>query len=154
MIPVPIAEALAGLNLPAEMASNPIFGEHAPLVMNYLEWVMLPEAYGFVTGVEGTESADGAAALGQIIQQVYGFLLLASTLEFLNIKTLGQGIIKVVGLDSTQTELLSGAAVESMRKRLVRRALNAIFNWLSAEGLAELYKLDRGRPNKLRASVI
>lgn len=149
MIPVPIAEALAGLNLPADVANNPIFGEHAPLVMNYLERVMLPEPFELVS----RPKEEKTVILEPIIKQVYGFLLLASTLEFLNINTLGQGIIKVIGLDATQTALLSGAEVEAMRRRLTRRALRAIVNWLNEEGLAELHELEPG-PGKLRVSVI
>ena len=135
-IPVPVPYALNALNLPADMAKNPVFQEHEPLVMAELEICLEPEAYASLTdGAEPPSEFLEVAAKG-----AYCFLLLASTLEFLNLKTVGEGIVKVIGLDASHTDLLTGEEIEAFRARLYRRALGSLTSWLSPRG-HEIYAM-------------
>ena len=59
LLPVPTAEAINILNLPAELASNPVFEEHAALVLAQIEALVDPDAYVLAT-TEGDEDPSPA----------------------------------------------------------------------------------------------
>lgn len=151
-LPVPTTDALAMLNLPSDLAGNPIFAAHAPLVLASLSTALDPATYTLLTDPDPGDfpSADLAAAA----PLAYAFLLLASTAEFLNLKTVGQGIIKVVGLDSASTALLSGSEIEDLKRRLTGRALEPLRAWLSTDGLAALAAAQATGPSGFRIALI
>lgn len=153
IIPVPVIEALATLNLPADLASNALFQEHSPLVMALLESCLEPESYASLIG-EGEDEDEPSDSLATNVRAAFCFLLLASTVEFLNLKTVGEGIVKVVGLDASQTALLTGAEIEALQNRLTRRALSSLTPWLSADGHATLASSFPTGPSGLRVAVI
>lgn len=149
-IPVPVPEVLNALNLPEDMARNPVFPEHEPHVLAQLERYLEPDAYAALAGT-GEEPSETLAVNARL---AYCFLILASTLEFLNLKTVGQGIVKVIGLDATETALLTGEEIAAFQKRLLNRALAPLTPWLSPEGheaYARSFPVASGR---LRISVI
>lgn len=177
-IPLTPAEALAQVNLPADMADNPVFSAHIPLVMTQLHEFSTPDAWEEATApleITPLSNPPGKGGIGGIsdpdpnpeldpkpeytilqiqFRAAFAFALLASTAEFLNLKTVGEGIVKTIGIDSAATELLTGSEIEAFTDRLLRRALLAIQPWLSAAGRAALDELTTDNPKPLRISII
>jgi len=80
--------------------------------------------------------------------------MLHSTAEFLNLKTLGEGIVKTVGLDQSATELLTGGEIDALKTNLELRALVAIQSYLNNAGLDRLNELKPRPPRSIRVGVI
>lgn len=149
-IPVEVKDVITILNLPGDMAENPIFSEHEALVLKRLAEICLEDDYNDAAG-DDLEAGD---AVYVAFRYGYAFLLLESVAEFLNLKTLGEGIVKSIGLDSSATELLTGAEIEEFKSKLETRALSLLKAYLNEDGLARLYEL-KPRPARLmRVGVI
>lgn len=149
-IPVDVNDVITILNLPGDMAENPIFSEHEALVLKRLAEICLEDDYNDAAG-DDLEAGD---AVYVAFRYGYAFLLLESVAEFLNLKTLGEGIVKSIGLDSSATELLTGAEIEAFKAKLETRALSLLKAYLNEDGLARLYEL-KPRPARLmRVGVI
>lgn len=161
-IPVSVADALKMLNLPSDLAGNQIFEQHSPIVIDELEYFTTEDDFEDATeDIEVAEPEEGEepdaveySALQTSFRLAYAFLLLKSTLEFLNLKTVGQGIVKVVGMDSSATELLTGGEIGAMQDALEIRALKAVRKYLSNEGRARLEDLMPRKARLVKAGVI
>lgn len=139
MIPIPVETdaMLAILNLPKEMSYNDVFKEHQGLVMEMIRTVVMPEYFITATQTELPENAP----LFVSFRFGYCFLMLYSTVEFLNLKTLGEGIVKTVGLDQSATELLTGSEIDAFKANLELRALTLLQDYLNAQGRERLLEL-------------
>jgi len=80
--------------------------------------------------------------------------MLYSTAEFLNLKTLGEGIVKTVGLDQSATELLTGSEIDAFKANLELRALTVLSSYLNQTGLDRLNELKPRTPRVIRVGVI
>lgn len=80
--------------------------------------------------------------------------MLQSTCEFLNLKTLGEGIVKTVGLDQSATELLTGSEIDAFKANLELRALTVLSSYLNPAGLDRLNELKPRQPRAIRVGVI
>jgi hypothetical protein len=80
--------------------------------------------------------------------------MLHSTCEFLNLKTLGEGIVKTVGLDQSATELLTGSEIDAFKANLELRALTVLSSYLNPAGLDRLNELKPRQPRPIRVGVI
>jgi hypothetical protein len=80
--------------------------------------------------------------------------MLHSTAEFLNLKTLGEGIVKTVGLDQSATELLTGGEIDALKANLELRALTILREYLSPIGMQRLEELNPRLPRSIRVGVI
>mgnify|MGYP001250109093 FL=1 len=152
MIPIPVetSDVLAVLNLPKEMADNVIFKEHRGLVLETIRSLVLDNYYQDAIGHDYPEDDPF------LISFRFGFcfLMLHSTAEFLNLKTLGEGIVKTVGLDQSATELLTGSEIDAFKAKLELRALTLLRNYLNQSGMERLVELKPRLPKVLRAGVI
>ena len=152
MIPIPVEtnEVLAVLNLPKEMADNIIFKEHKGLVLETIRSLVLENYYQDATRIDYPDDDPF------LISFRFGFcfLMLQSTCEFLNLKTLGEGIVKTVGLDQSATELLTGSEIDAFKANLELRALTLLRNYLNQSGMDRLTELKPRLPKVLRAGVI
>ncbi len=152
MIPIPVEtkEVLAVLNLPKEMADNVIFKEHRGLVLETIRSLVLENYYQDATRNDYPDDDPF------LISFRFGFcfLMLQSTCEFLNLKTLGEGIVKTVGLDQSATELLTGSEIDAFKANLELRALTLLRNYLNQSGMERLTELKPRLPKVLRAGVI
>ncbi len=152
MIPIPVETdaMLAILNLPKEMSNNGIFKEHQGLVMEMIHSLVLQEHYDRATHDDLPEEEPF------LISFRFGFcfLMLHSTCEFLNLKTLGEGIVKTVGLDQSATELLTGSEIDAFKAKLELRALTLLRNYLNQIGIERLTELKPRLPKVLKAGVI
>ena len=152
MIPIPVEtnEVLAVLNLPKEMADNVIFKEHRGLVLETIRSLVLDNFYQEATRIDYPDDDPF------LISFRFGFcfLMLQSTCEFLNLKTLGEGIVKTVGLDQSATELLTGSEIDAFKAKLELRALTLLRNYLNQSGMERLVELKPRLPKVLRAGVI
>jgi len=113
VIPIPVETdaMLAILNLPKEMGDNGIFKEHRTLVLEMVRSVVLPEHY--TRAIQEDMPEDDTLLIS--FRFGFCFLMLHSTCEFLNLKTLGEGIVKTVGLDQSATELLKGSEIDAFK---------------------------------------
>jgi len=75
----------------------------------------------------------------------YSYYLLVSAVEFLNLKTLGEGIIKSTGIDEQSTELLTGTEIKTFKKNLEIQALELISEYLNQAGYDRLKELKTGK---------
>ena len=152
MIPIPVEtiDLLAVLNLPKEMADNVIFKEHKGLVLETIRSFVLDNYYQDATRIDYPDDDPF------LISFRFGFcfLMLQSTCEFLNLKTLGEGIVKTVGLDQSATELLTGSEIDAFKANLELRALTLLRNYLNQSGMERLTELKPRLPKVLRAGVI
>jgi hypothetical protein len=152
LIPIPVEtiDLLAVLNLPKEMADNVIFKEHKGLVMETIRSLVLDNFYQDATRIDYPEDDPF------LISFRFGFcfLMLQSTCEFLNLKTLGEGIVKTVGLDQSATELLTGSEIDAFKAKLELRALTLLRNYLNQSGMERLTELKPRHPKVLKAGVI
>ena len=152
MIPIPVEtiDLLAALNLPKEMADNVIFKEHKGLVLETIRSLVLDKFYQDATRIDYPEDDPFLISF----RFGYCFLMLQSTCEFLNLKTLGEGIVKTVGLDQSATELLTGSEIDAFKAKLELRALTLLRNYLNQSGMERLVELKPRLPKVLRAGVI
>ncbi len=152
MIPIPVETdaMLSILNLPKEMSNNGIFREHQGLVMEMIRSIVLQQFYDHATHDDLPEDDP------LLISFRFGFcfLMLHSTCEFLNLKTLGEGIVKTVGLDQSATELLTGSEIDAFKANLELRALTILQAYLNPAGLDRLSELKPRQPRPIRVGVI
>jgi hypothetical protein len=149
-IPVETSDVLAVLNLPKEMADNVIFKEHRGLVLETIRSLVLDNYYQ--DAIRNDYPDDDPFLVS--FRFGYCFLMLQSTCEFLNLKTLGEGIVKTVGLDQSATELLTGSEIDAFKAKLELRALTLLRNYLNQSGMERLTELKPRLPKVLRAGVI
>jgi hypothetical protein len=149
-LPVEILVVLSTLNLPAEMENNTVFKEHRPLVLETIKGVVIDNFYesAFDPRVDETDPLYIA------FRFAYCFYMLHSTCEFLNLKTLGEGIVKTVGLDQSATELLTGAEIDAFKSKLELRALTALSAYLNDAGKDRLGIISPRPPRVIRVGVI
>lgn len=149
-LPVELLVVLATLNLPAEMESNTVFKEHRPLVLETIKGVVISNFYesAFDPRVDETDPLYIA------FRFTYCFYMLHSTCEFLNLKTLGEGIVKTVGLDQSATELLTGAEIDAFKSKLELRALTVLTTYLNDAGKDRLGIISPRPPRVIRVGVI
>jgi len=149
-IPVETDAMLAILNLPKEMANNGIFKEHQGLVLEMIHSVVLQEYYDRAI----QEDLPEQDPLLISFRFGFSFLMLYSTAEFLNLKTLGEGIVKTVGLDQSATVLLTGSEIDAFKASLELRALTVLPDYLSQHGQDRLNELKPRPPRVIRVGVI
>ncbi len=149
-IPVEIDIMLSILNLPNEMGDNGIFKEHKAIVMETVRSVVLPEHY--TRAIQEDMPDDDPFCVS--FRFGFCFLMLHSTCEFLNLKTLGEGIVKTVGLDQSATELLTGSEIDAFKANLELRALTGLRDYLNLTGMQRLDELKPRPPRVIRVGVI
>lgn len=149
IIPLPTEDVCKILNLPADLASNPVFEEHQDLVMVGLEYYTQDQCYeDAASGEEVTTHLRTAFRMG------YAFLMLYSVAELLNLKTVGEGIVKTIGIDQAATELLTGAEIEDFKNKILIRALEALAPYGSHYLRLKLSELTEPERKPVRARVI
>jgi hypothetical protein len=149
-LPVELLVVLSTLNLPAEMESNTVFKEHRPLVLETIKSVVIENFYESAFDPRVGEEDPLYIAF----RFAYCFYMLHSTCEFLNLKTLGEGIVKTVGLDQSATELLTGAEIDAFKSKLELRALTVLSAYLNDAGKDRLGIISPRPPRVIRVGVI
>jgi hypothetical protein len=148
-IPVEVKTICSMLNLPDELSGKPIFDEHQGLVLRHLERIAQPAALK-----DAFEELTEDDPIFIAFRFGYAFLMLASVVEFLNLKTLGEGIVKTTGFDAQSTELLTGAEVDAFKVTLEHRALETLSEYLNPVGRNRLDALCDRVGRRVRAVVI
>ena len=149
-IPVEIDTMLSILNLPKEMGDIGIFKEHKAIVMETIRTLVLDNHYQDAIRYDYPDDDPF------LISFRFGFcfLMLHSSCEFLNLKTLGEGIVKTVGLDQSATELLTGSEIDAFKANLELRALSVLSSYLNPTGLDRLNELKPRQARPIRVGVI
>ena len=152
MIPIPVetSDVLAVLNLPKEMVDNVIFKEHKGLVLETIRSLVLDNFYQ--DAIRNDYPDDDPFLIS--FRFGFCFLMLQSTCEFLNLKTLGEGIVKTVGLDQSATELLTGSEIDAFKANLELRALTGLRDYLNLQGQNRLDELKPRPPKVIRVGVV
>jgi len=132
------------------MGDNGIFKEHRTLVLEIVRSVVLPEHYA--RAIQDDMPEDDPFLVS--FRFGFSFLMLHSTCEFLNLKTLGEGIVKTVGLDQSATELLTGSEIDAFKANLELRALIGLRDYLNPAGMLRLDELKPRPPRVIRVGVI
>ena len=149
-LPVELLDVLSTLNLPAELESNTVFKEHRPLVLETIKGVVIDNFYQSAFDPRVGEEDPLYIAF----RFAYCFYMLYSTCEFLNLKTLGEGIVKTVGLDQSATELLTGVEIDAFKSKLELRALTVLTAYLNDAGKERLSIIVPRPPRVIRVGVI
>ena len=149
-IPVEIDTMLSILNLPKEMGDIGIFKEHKAIVMETIRTLVLDNHYQDAIRYDYPDDDPF------LISFRFGFcfLMLHSSCEFLNLNTLGEGIVKTVGLDQSATELLTGSEIDAFKANLELRALSVLSSYLNPTGLDRLNELKPRQARPIRVGVI
>ena len=142
-IPVEIDAMLAILNLPREMGDNGIFKEHQGLVLEMIHSLVLQEHFDRATHDDLPEEEPFLISFRHTLNQIEK---LASTL--------GEGIVKTVGLDQSATELLTGSEIDAFKAKLELRALTGLRDYLNLQGQDRLNELKPRPPRVIRVGVI
>jgi len=152
VIPIPVETdvMLAILNLPKEMSNNGIFKEHQGLVLEMIRSIVEQEYYDRAIQVDLPEQDPLLISF----RFGFSFLMLYSTAEFLNLKTLGEGIVKTVGLGQSATELLTGGEIDAFKANLEMRVLTGLSDYLNPAGLEILNALNPRQPRPIRVGVL
>jgi len=148
-LPVSIADVKNILNL-SSLKKSDLFELHQPGVLLYLKSRTTTENYA--AAVSGDEDDDTARVTA--FKLSYSFMMLHSTLEFLNLNTMGEGIVESTGIDTLQTRLLSTSSIEQKKNILERRALSLLKPYLNREGLERLTSLIAVPNKRFRATLI
>jgi hypothetical protein len=127
VIPVDTATALLILNLPNDLEQKQIFDEYKPLILSQIEKISDEDVYSAILD----DSADVQTKTRY--KFAYCYLLFSNTVEFLNLKTLGERIIKSTGIDGQSAEILSGSEIQSIKKSMEIKALETILEHLNFE---------------------
>lgn len=150
-LPVSAADLVKTLNLPADLAENPIWGSHEQIIMNRLMELSIADAMD--DALEGDPDATDSEYYYPM-RAAYCYLMLADTVDLLNLSTTGTGIIKSIGLDQSETELLSGDEIDQFALRMETKALKAISSYLSQIGKDRLESLSPRAPKPIRLAII
>lgn len=148
VIPLSASDFLATVNLPAD-TKTAFFTAHMPRALGWIEGITESDAFEQATDEDGSddEALTAAFRLG------FAFYLLSETVELLNLKTIGAGIVTSTGFDSSRSELLSVDNVAKLRQMLERRALESLQSYLNPQGTLCLMSLQEPR-KRMRVTII
>lgn len=135
------------LNLSSDERITNTFTAHGGRAVLWLKKVSEEDTWDAVQGDLGESDAE------ESYKFAYCYYLLASTIQFLNLKTIGEGIIKTTGLDQQSTELLTGGEIRSFKKNLEIQALETIEDYLNATGYDRLRELKLGTTKLKRTGI-
>ncbi len=157
-LPVSGADFCQMMNLPADMADNPLWALHSGLVMGLMARYTLDEAMEDASTYTPEDPEEGEAQVFEseyyhALRLAYSYFMLSQTAHLLNLKTLGQGIVKSIGLDSSTTALLSGHEMDQLASTLELKGLSALGAYISQEGLQRMRELTPV-PKRFRIGVI
>jgi hypothetical protein len=151
VIPVAQADVLKTLNLSDLTGKTGIVDlvtAHQPGVMLWLKTNTSDDSY--------TEAAGDSpsAAIVVAYKLAYSYIMLRNTMEFLNLKTIGKGIIESTGMDGNKTQLISYATIEKKKKTLELQALNILNLYLSEDGKRNLVNLAGRKKNRVQCAIL
>lgn len=148
-LPVIPEDVKKTLNLKG-LKSTELFELHQGSVCLQVQRVTTSEHYLAAT----SDAGDGDASRVTAFRMAYAFFMLHSTLEFLNLNTVGEGVVESTGMDTMQTKLLSTQSVEQKKMILERRALILLKPYLNTAGLERLTTITEKPTKHFRATVI
>ncbi len=137
-LPIDTAEVVKVLNLNNDDRIIATFEQHSDRIVLLLERFSDSETWNNIVA----ESVDFETQ--KSYKYAYCYLLLSSTIQFLNFKTIGEGIIKTTGFDNQSTELLTGREIEDNKRSLEIEALEMIYEYLGNRGIDRLREIKHG----------
>ncbi len=152
------ADICAMMNLPADMADNPLWNLHSSVAMGMMLRFTIEEAMQDAEEYTPEEPEEGEPVLIEseyyhALRLAYSYFLLSQTAHLLNLKTIGQGIVKTIGIDASATELLTGYEMDQLSDRLELKGLKGLGEYISQAGLMRERELTPS-PKRFRIGVI
>lgn len=131
------------MNLPSDMATNALWELHQYMIMAQMDEYATEEAMADAREYSPEEPAEGEDPVIEseyypYLRLAYAYLAFAGVAHLLNLKTVGEGIVKTVGLESAQTSLLTGDEVEQLSRAMKLKGLKALGEYISEDGLSEI----------------
>jgi hypothetical protein len=139
MLPIDTNTAISILNLNSDDRIIATFDQHAQKVVLLLKRITDEDIWNDLQADLADEDTQNS------FKFAYSYYLLVSAVEFLNLKTLGEGIIKSTGIDQQSTELLTGSEIKAFKKNLEIQALELISEYLNEAGFDRLKELKTGK---------
>lgn len=153
-LPLPGTEVVKVLNLPTDTASNPLWAEHASIVMGMIAMYASAEALADALEYEVPEDGTVESEYYSALRVCYSYFMFAITIDLLNIKTAGEGISKSVAGVNGVAELLNNYDTDAMSKKFEYKALLALGENLSIAGKNRLNELSPRPPRLIRVGLI
>ena len=151
LLPIDTADFLKTMNLDSDIGIDDLVTKHKPSVRLFIKKYAELEYYNDVyLGVlpAANEDRDDSMKLA------YCYLMMSYIVEFLNLKTIGKGIIKSTGIDSNKSELLTPDEIMRVKKSLEIQALELIYNYLSSTGIDYYESLTTRKNKTMRITLI
>lgn len=151
VIPVAQADVLKTLNLSdltGKAGVTDLFTAHQPGVMLWLKTNTTDASYVAAAG------ASPSAAIVVAYKLAYSLIMLNKTLEFLNLNTIGKGIVESTGMDAHKTQLITQATIEKKKKALELQALKYLNLYLSDEGKRQKINIEGRRKNRVQCALL
>ena len=157
-LPLSGTEICQMMNLPSDMATNAVWALHQYAIMAQMVEYTIEDAMADALEYTLAEPAEGEEQVIEseyyhYLRLAYAYLALAGVAHLLNLKTVGEGIVKTVGLESAQTSLLTGDEVEQLSRAMKLKGLKALGEYISEDGLSEMKELTPA-PKGFRIGVI
>ena len=149
VLPIAYVEVLKTLNLQSDIGLEDLFTRHEADVQLFLNRYCDSDIYSTLY-----IDAIPAEIISKSFTLAYCYLMLSSTIEFMNLNTLGKGVIRATGMDSNKTELLGHNEIESIKKSLELKALVLIYSYLSGFGQDYYESISKTRKRTMRFSLI
>lgn len=151
VIPVLEADVLKTLNLSdlsGKTGITDLFTSHQPGVLLWLSVNTTSASYDEAAG------ASPSAAISVAFKLAYSLIMLNKTLEFLNLNTIGKGIIESTGMDANKAQLITQATIEKKKKALELQALKYLNLYLSPEGKRQMINIEGRRKNRVQCAIL
>ncbi len=151
VIPVTQLDVLKTLNLSdltGKAGVTDLFTSHQPGVLLWLSENTTSASYDEAAG------DSQSAAISVAFKLAYSLIMLNKTLEFLNLNTIGKGIIESTGMDAHKTQLITQATIEKKKKQLELQALKYLNLYLSPAGKRQLINIEGRRKNRVQCAIL
>lgn len=152
-LPPPGADFCKMMNLPIDMADNPLWDLHRTHVLSMLSRFAVPDAMDDALTYSPQDPDLIDSEFYHPMRLSYSYFLLSQTAHLLNLKTIGQGIVKTIGLDASATELLTGHEMDLLACTFELKGLSSLGDFISREGIMRLRELTPS-PKRFRIGVI
>lgn len=149
-LPITNADALAVLNLPDKARITALFEKHKSGVLSRLALVSDSDVWEEMISADGSPTNEEKAAY----LLAYSYTLLSRTALLLNLRTVGEGIVRSAGFQDSRESLLDIKSTEEMSNKLDELSLIAIEAYLNSYGLRELDRYRYKTQTRMSVKVI
>jgi len=151
VIPVKTDEVLKTLNLSdlsGKQRIADLFRKWEEPVLLYIKKNVTETSYKDVTS--GTPDDDETVAF----TIAYSYIMFSKIIEFLNLNTVGEGIIESTGIDERKTQLLGTDSIEKKKRGLELSGLRYLRTYLNETGEKRLSELSKKKIHGMKSALL